>query len=165
MTTLPMANGGAGAFHWSPVAGGLFAFDGNQLRSLHPMHLHTWYSIYVVTSGSVRLWCRDREWVATPGMVVLLSPYETHAEFYSPFEGCSFRGVYPIHARLRAVLGDSLDARSFLRFRHPVLDEPGLAAKVLVLCESLRSAGVQRRGESVLSASRRGGRVKRARRR
>src|SRR5215211_408391 len=140
--------GGNGGFSWTPACGGLFTFDGSRLRSSHPMHMHAWYSIYAVTSGTATVRYRNEDWVAGEGMVVLLPPYEPHAEVFAGADGCSFRGVYPTDEGIRAILGvrRAVDD-ALLRVRCPVVDGSVLTARVLCVCDALdgRDTAQQRR--------------------
>jgi AraC-like DNA-binding protein len=145
--------GGRGAFRWSPAAGGIFAFDATGLRTSHGPHLHAWYCIYVVTQGAVMVRRGDQVAVATPGMVVLLAPYETHEEHYDPGTGCSYHGLYPTANRVRLVLRRD-DAREQAPFVFPraVVDDPRLAALLLATRESLETSNTECQ-EQLLSAT------------
>ena len=146
--TFPIASGNGG-FGWTPACGGLFTFDGSRLRSSHPMHMHAWYSIYAVTSGTATVRCRSEEWVAAKGMVVLVPPYEPHAELFAGPDGCSFRGVYPTDEGIRAILCIPRAADPLLRVPCPVIDDSTLAERVLSVCEDLGGTNVAQQRQSI----------------
>src|SRR5215213_5253694 len=129
MRTTFLIAGGDGGFTWTPACGGLFTFDGHRLQSSHPMHMHAWYSIYAVTSGTATVRWRHREWIASEGMVVVVPPYDPHAEVFAGVDGCSFRGVYPTDEAIGAILGvRRSDDGLLLRVSSPVIEDSALAA-------------------------------------
>jgi AraC-like DNA-binding protein len=83
--------------------------------------VHLWYSIYVVSEGSVAINLTGEEWVAGPGSVVLLAPFQVHAEHFDSTTGCTFHGVYPLQRKRLSL------PTAFVR---PVVEDRELAESV-----------------------------------
>lgn len=133
-------SGGVADFTWTRALGGLFSFEATGFTGAQPPQALAWYSLYVVTCGSVTLRRGDEEWTAREGMVALLSPDDVYARSYSSV-GCSLRGVFPTAKALAAVPPGIIPAMP--NFRSPVVDDPRLASCILAATAPHAAAGHQ----------------------
>jgi AraC-like DNA-binding protein len=131
---LSLAGGGQGRFRRSAR---IYAFESTRLRHAAPSHLHIWYALYVVTEGAVTIRTSLGSWRATPGMSVLLAPYEVHTEEYDEREGCSYVGVFPLKSQLTALLGADGE-RMPEGFRASVTEDPVVASNIVSTWDAIR---------------------------
>jgi AraC-like DNA-binding protein len=83
--------------------------------------------VCVVDRGEAEVRCGGESYVAVPGSVILLSPYELHREMCLSREGWSLRAMHPAPATMQRVLGMSEDVLSGMCFDRPVVHDPQLA--------------------------------------
>lgn len=136
-TTRVAMSGGVADFRWAPCFGGLFTFEAVGFHGECAAQALAWYSMYVVTGGSVTLRRGDEAWTATPGMVILLPPDEIHARQFAGREGCFIEGVFPT-AKALALMGHQRLVPD-LHFRSAVVDDPVLATHILSATGAVRS--------------------------
>lgn len=138
-------SGGMADFTWTRALGGLFTFEATGFTGSQDPQALAWYSMYVVTRGSVTLRRGDEEWIARTGMVALLSPDDVYARAYSS-EGCSLIGIFPTRKALAAAKPAVIPGAP--SFRSPVVDDPVLASGLLAA-----TAGATGRGPDAQVAS------------
>ena len=112
--------------------GGMDMMRATYVAHSFPPHFHTTFAIGVMTGGACALECRGTTYLLRAGHVVLLAPGEVHTgEQISP-GGWSNRVLYPEPGIVASVVGDRFPIGR-LRFRAPVVDDPGLSARLVRL--------------------------------
>ena len=111
---------------------GLCSIEGRGFETRLPPHVHAAYVIGLVEAGTLRVTVHGRSFVARPGSIVALTPFQVHTELPSSEGGWSFRYLYPSETTVRMALGTSASPgeREALPFARPVLDDPGLARDI-----------------------------------
>jgi AraC-like DNA-binding protein len=92
------------------------------VRASHHNHVHDYYSICVVDRGEAEITCRGESYRVRPGSVILISPYEAHAEMCVSSGGWSLRALNPAPQTMRRVLGAGVDLDA-VRFISPVIHD------------------------------------------
>ena len=118
---------GGARFVRTGALGGYLALSGSRFETRLPPHVHSSYVLGVVEGGAVRITTNESSYVASAGMVVLLSPFVVHTEIPLGDAGWTFRYLYPTEAVVREALRLPPAARAALRFARPVIDDPALA--------------------------------------
>lgn len=122
--------------------GGFAVLEGREFATRLEPHVHANYVLGVIDAGAVRVTVGEQSWLATPGSVLLLRPFEVHTELAEGPCGWSFRYVYPNENVVRAALGLAPDdGPGVLAFRAPVVDDEDLAASLGNLFTRLASGG------------------------
>ena len=126
--SLTLEPGGVSTLRWTKAFRGLLTLRATDLQSHHPHHVHDYYTVAVVDHGEAEIQVRDESYRATPGSVILLSPFEVHQEDCASSAGWSYRAMHPAPATMRRVLGlDVTAVLDKLRFIKPVLNDALLA--------------------------------------
>ena len=130
-STLALDPGGQATFQWTSAWRGVLTLRMDGLRATHAMHVHDYYSVLVVDHGEAEIRCRGSAFLARPGSVILLSPWEAHEEVPLSTGGWSFRAFHPAPATMRRLLGVSpdIDLRR-VHFDRPVADDGAFASQL-----------------------------------
>jgi AraC-like DNA-binding protein len=121
---------GAARFVRTEALGGYMALAGSRFETRLPPHVHGAYVLGVVEAGAVRITTNESSFVASAGMVVLLSPFVVHTEIPVGDNGWTFRYLYPTEAVVREALRAPPSAQAAMRFARPVIDDPSLASLI-----------------------------------
>ena len=129
---------GAAKFAHAKAFGGYMALTGRAFDTRLPPHVHSSYVLGVVDRGSVWVTVNGTSYRAEPGSVIALEPFVVHTEIPEGSEGWSFRYLYPNESVVRAALGIPGPGRSPLRFARPVLNDPGVGARIARVFDCLQ---------------------------
>jgi AraC-like DNA-binding protein len=99
-------------------------------RHRYELHTHSTYVIAIVTRGAERLRVGAHRHVAAKGAIILVNPEEVHDGEAGTEEGWAYRTLYPPASLLRQVAAE-LGGRNLPAFRHAVIEDPGLEAKLI----------------------------------
>jgi AraC-like DNA-binding protein len=147
---------GGARFARTDALGGYMALAGSRFETRLPPHVHSSYVLGVVEDGGVRITTNESSYVATAGMVVLLSPFVVHTEIPVGEQGWTFRYLYPTDAVVREALNLAAAAAPALRFSRPVVDDPALASLITRVHRDMEAgAGEGATADSLISLVRR----------
>jgi AraC-like DNA-binding protein len=152
---LTLDPGGEISLRWTKAWNGLLTIKGQDFRASHSHHVHDYYSICLVDHGEAEVIARGESFHVRPGSVILISPYEVHAEESNRAAGWSFRGMSPRPATLKRVLGGEFArALGALRFKSPVVNDSALADHLDCLFTTLERSTEGVAGERILEDTR-----------
>lgn len=120
---------------------GCSSIEGRGFETRLPPHVHAWYVLGLVEVGTLRVTVNGRSFIARPGSIVALTPFQVHTELPLDEGGWSFRYLYPPETTVRLALGLALDPVEgpALPFARPVLEDARLAFEIRRTHEMIRN--------------------------
>jgi AraC-like DNA-binding protein len=120
---------------------GFSSIEGRGFETRLPPHVHAWYVLGLVEAGTLRVTTNGRSFIARPGSIVALTPFQVHTELPLGEGGWSFRYLYPSETTVRLALGLASGSAEHpaLTFVRPVLEDARLAWEIRRTHEMIRS--------------------------
>jgi AraC-like DNA-binding protein len=128
--SISVGSDGEASFGWLNAMGGIGAVHCRNFRIAQPPHLHTTFVMGVVESGSALVRRGDTEAVAQAGDVLLLAPYDVHAEYPIEPRGWTFRCLYPTAQAVAALAPDLSGASGARVFRAPIVRDASSGSRI-----------------------------------
>jgi AraC-like DNA-binding protein len=128
--SIAVGSDGEASFGWLNAMGGIGAVHCRNFRVAQPPHMHTTFVMGVVESGSALVRRGDEEEVARAGDVLLLAPYDVHAEYPIEPSGWTFRCLYPTTQAVAALAPDLRGASGARAFRAPIVRDASAGSHI-----------------------------------
>ncbi|PJG60752.1 AraC family transcriptional regulator [Aeromonas cavernicola] len=122
----------------SDALGGLPLLNASFATQCFSRHVHEEYTISVVERGVQRFFRSRADHLAPTGQIILVNADDVHTGHAASAGGWSYRAMYPLPEQFAAIGRDlGLGAAMPPYFRQPVVDDPPLAAQLVLVLDTL----------------------------